>query len=127
LLIVRLTPDLALLTDLIGEALSFNLTPVVEVFAPADLELARAAQAKVVQVNARDLETLALDPGAHLKLIASDPPLADEFWIAASGLATAQDLVARRAAGFGAVLIGSALMGQSDPKRALNNLLVALA
>jgi indole-3-glycerol phosphate synthase len=123
LLIVRLTPEPSLLAELIALARAEGLVPVVEVFGPADLELARKAGAKVIQANARDLETLRVDLAGPLKLIKDYPPLGDEFWIAASGLATAQDLRERRAAGFGAALIGSALMGSGSPQGALSKLL----
>ncbi|MDR0549724.1 MAG: indole-3-glycerol-phosphate synthase [Deltaproteobacteria bacterium] len=126
LLIVRLTPDLALLKDLIALALDQGLAPVVEVFNQKELAIARKAEATIIQVNARDLETLTLDKAGHLRLIKKDPPQDGEFWIAASGLATAQDLAARRAAGYGAVLIGSALMGSGSPGQALTKILAEL-
>jgi indole-3-glycerol phosphate synthase len=123
LLIVRLTPDLGQLTDLVTLSRAYGLLPVVEIFAPAELELARRAGAKVIQVNARDLETLALDGEGRLKLIASFPPLPGEFWIAASGLSSGQDLALCQEAGFKAALIGSKLMGSGSPQIALNKLI----
>jgi indole-3-glycerol phosphate synthase len=126
LLIVRLTPESTVLRELVELSLEFGLTPVVEIFDRADLKLAREAGAKVIQVNARDLETLIVDPAARLRLIQKFPPKVGEFWIAASGISRGQELVELRAAGFGAALIGSALMGSGSPQSALNSLVAEL-
>jgi indole-3-glycerol phosphate synthase len=126
LLIVRLTPRLEALAGLINLALSLGLCPVVEIFDPRELALAREAGARVIQVNARDLETLKVDPLGPIQLIKKFPPQAEEFWIAASGLAKAADLARVRAAGFGAALIGSALMASGDPGAALAELIKGL-
>ncbi|MDR1576963.1 MAG: indole-3-glycerol-phosphate synthase [Deltaproteobacteria bacterium] len=123
LLIVRLTPEPELLTKLVEQAWLLNLEPVVEVFGPRDLALARDSGARIILVNSRDLETLRVDLDGPLKLIKNFPPQPQELWIAASGLKTAEDLARARAAGFGAVLLGSALMGAKDSKMALNALI----
>ena len=61
LLIVRLTPDAALLRSLREQAEAHGIDAVVEIFDEADLALARESGARIIQVNARDLDTLQVD------------------------------------------------------------------
>lgn len=128
LLIVRLTPDVALLRRLREEAEAFGLDAVVEVFDAADLALARAAGSRIIQVNARDLESFAVDRTACLRLADAfrhDPAGREERWIAASGLDRQEHLGAAADAGFDAVLLGTALMRGGRPGEALRALLDA--
>lgn len=74
LLIVRLTPEARLLRQLREEAEGFGLHAVVEIFDAADLRLARESGARIIQVNARDLQTFAVDRAACLSLARSCPP-----------------------------------------------------
>lgn len=123
LLIVRLTPDAGLLCELREQAESFGMQAVVEVFDEDDLRTARRSGARVIQVNARDLETFAVDVNACLELIRRCPPEGDERWIAASGLSRTEHLRAAAEVGYDAVLIGTALMERGDPGAALRALL----
>ncbi len=128
LLIVRLTPDVALLRRLREEAEAFGLDAVVEVFDAADLALARAAGSRIIQVNARDLESFAVDRAACLRLADAfrhDANGREEIWIAASGLERREHLTAAADAGFDAVLLGTALMRGGRPGEALRALLDA--
>jgi len=121
LLIVRLTPDAALLRDLREQAEAAGIAAVVEIFDEAELALARASGARIVQVNNRDLESLATDPSAALRLGRLRD--ASERWIAASGMSARRDLDDAAAAGYDAVLVGTALMRGGDPGTALRTLL----
>ena len=85
---------------------SFGIEAVVEIFNEAELELAREAGSRIIQVNNRDLETLAVDMSTTLRLIRQRLP--SERWIAASGIDSHEALT--RLAGYDAALIGSALM-----------------
>lgn len=123
LLIVRLTPDAALLRSLREQAEAAGVEAVVEVFGEADLRLARESGARVVQVNARDLVTLRVDKEACLRLIRECPPQGEELWIAASGMTCRADLEAAAEAGYRAALVGSALMEGGRPGEALHGLL----
>lgn len=123
LLIVRLTPDAALLRELREQAESFGMQAVVEIFDEGDLELARRSGARIIQVNARDLETFRTDVNAGLELIRRCPPREEERWIAASGLSRTEHLRAAAEVGYDAVLVGTALMEQPDPGAALRALL----
>ena len=123
LLIVRLAPDAGLLRELREQAESFGMQAVVEIFDTEDLQLARQSGARIIQVNARDLETFAVDSNACLELIRRCPPEGEERWIAASGLSRTEHLRAAAEVGYDAVLIGTALMEQEDPGVALRRLL----
>lgn len=86
LLIVRLTPDAALLRSLREQAEAHGIDAVVEIFDEADLALARESGARIIQVNARDLDTLQVDRSACLRLAERFHQAGDnEAWIAASG------------------------------------------
>jgi len=126
LLIVRLTPEAAKLRELRLEAESFGLQVVVEVLDEADLALARASGATLIQVNARDFQDLSVDFNRALDLARRNPPEAGELWIAASGLSRSEELSATAAAGFKAVLVGTALMKSGRPAETLKQLICAL-
>ncbi|MEI6646184.1 MAG: indole-3-glycerol-phosphate synthase [bacterium] len=119
LLIVALTPDASQLRDLRQLAESFGIEAVVEIFNEAELETAREAGARIIQVNNRNLETLAMDMSTTLRLIRHRLP--NERWIAASGIDSHEALT--RLSGYDAALIGSALMSDENPKQALASII----
>jgi indole-3-glycerol phosphate synthase len=112
LLIVRIL-ERGELPSLVREAEKRGLCPLVEVATVEELPRAEEAQAKVIGVNARDLNTLKMDAARAADILARIPAgtVAAHF----SGLATPDD-IARVAAGRAdAALIGEALMRQDDP------------
>ncbi|MEI7948599.1 MAG: indole-3-glycerol-phosphate synthase, partial [bacterium] len=119
LLIVALTPEANQLRDLRQLAESFGIAAVVEIFNEAELETAREAGSRIIQVNNRNLETLAMDMSTTLRLIRQRLPA--ERWIAASGIDSHDALT--RLAGYDAALIGSALMSDENPKQALASII----
>ncbi len=123
LLIVRQTPDAAELRSLRELGESFGMEAVVEIFDEEDLELARAGGARIIQVNARDLETLQVDRGACLTLLAGTGVRKDEVWIAASGMEGPEHLREAARTGFAAALVGTALMRHGTPAEDLAALL----
>ncbi len=123
LLIVRLTPEATVLRRLREEAESFGMHAVVEVFDAADLRLARESGARIIQVNARDLQTFAVDRAACLALAEACPPENHEIWVAASGISEPEHLVLAASAGYRAALVGTALMEHVRPGAALAALL----
>ncbi len=127
LLIVRLTPDAATLRALREQAEGYGIQAVVEIFDAADLRLARESGARIIQVNARDLESLAVDREACLHLVRACLPAKGEQWIAASGMSSAEHLLAATEAGYHAALVGSALMENGTPGETLAALLGAAA
>lgn len=123
LLIVRMMPNAKTLRSLREEAAKYNLESVVEIFDAADLAIARDAGAEIIQVNARDLNTLQVNRKGCLNLIECCKPQSHEKWIAASGIEKADHLRAAVSAGFNAVLIGSFLMSGGKPGKNLHLLL----
>lgn len=123
LLIVRCLPDASLLRGLREKAEKFGIACVVEIFDADDLKLARESGATIIQANARDLNKLEVDQTAPLRLIREYPPLEHEVWIAASGIASGQQIKGARDAGYKAALIGTSLMKAPKPGHALANLI----
>ena len=123
LLIVALTPDAALLRRLREQAESLGMQAGVEVCGSKDLALARESGARIIQVNARDLDTLRVDRQACLELARRYPPKQEEIWIAASGMDRREHLEDAARAGFSAALVGTALMQDGQPGAALHRLL----
>lgn len=121
LLIVALTPDAGKLRSLRELAESQGIHAVVEVFTEAELELARLSGARIIQVNARNLETFKTDREEGLKLARLRQP--GECWIAASAMSAHAHLLDARAAGYQAALIGTALMSSCAPGQTLRHIL----
>lgn len=120
LLIARMLTGPAL-RELVRRCADFALTAVTEVFDEEDLRRARAADASVIQVNNRDLETLRVDTTLSHRLIAGKT--GEEFWIMASGIRERNDLDVAAASGFDAALVGTSLMRGGEPGEALAVLL----
>jgi indole-3-glycerol phosphate synthase len=116
LLIARALPPRDLQV-MIHAASAFPIETVVEVRTGHELELALAYGARMIGVNARDLETLQVDDGVPERLIPTIP--ADVIAIWESGIATRADVERAAAAGADAVLVGSALSLSDDPEALL--------
>jgi indole-3-glycerol phosphate synthase len=123
LLIVRLTPNAAQLRQLRELAEKSGIQAVVEVFDAQDLHTARESGARIIQVNARDLDNLVVDRMACCKLAMRYPPEKRELWVAASGISRHEHLVQAADAGYQAVLAGSSLMKNGRPGANLTTLL----
>jgi indole-3-glycerol phosphate synthase len=120
LLIVAALDD-ALLLDLIALGRELRMEPLVEVHSVAELDRALAASARIIGVNNRDLKSLSVRTETSFELIQQIPDHC--VAVAESGLSTRDDLVALRAAGFDAFLIGEHLMQAPDPASALTEIL----
>lgn len=104
---------LAMVTDqearrLIETAALLGMDALVETHDRAEIERAVALQARLVGVNARDLETLEIDRDRQLELLAALP--SGVVRVAESGIASRADVESARDAGADAVLVGTALM-----------------
>jgi indole-3-glycerol phosphate synthase len=112
LLIARIV-DGRTLSALATTARDEGIEPLIEVASEPELEAAMAAGARIVGVNARDLDSLAMDPARATRVLDRVP--AGVVTVHLSGLKTSAD-VARIAAGrTDAALVGEALMRQDDP------------
>lgn len=119
LLIARALPP-ARLQALAAEAHALGLEVLVEVRDEAELERALETEARLIGVNNRNLETLAIDLATSERLIPLIPT--SRVAIAESGVVNVGDVVRAAAAGADAVLVGSSLSGSDDPAAAVRAL-----
>ncbi len=124
LLIVRMLSD-ADLADMLRVTYDLGLEAVVEVFDEADLVRAEAHAAHIIQVNNRDLDTLAVNPAVSERLAARKRP--GRIWISASGISTPAEAARMAQIGYDAVLVGTSIMSTADPGAALAALVAAHA
>jgi indole-3-glycerol phosphate synthase len=119
LLIVRaLAPDeLPRLMDAVREC---GLEAIVEVRDLNELERAIAANARVIGVNNRNLETLVIDPATAPSIIPSIPR--ECIAVAESGMREPADVTASARAGADAILVGSAVSAAGDGTAAVRAL-----
>jgi indole-3-glycerol phosphate synthase len=116
------------LVELARAAFGERIEPLVEVVDERELESASKAGARVIGVNARDLDTLQMDAARAARVLGVVPPSVVAVHL--SGLRTAAD-VAQVARGTGrrldAALVGEALMRDDDPRERLAAMVRAAA
>jgi indole-3-glycerol phosphate synthase len=120
LLIVAALTD-AQLRALLEAAGDVRLATLVETHSDEDLRRALATDARIIGVNARDLETLEVDVEAALDRVGRVPD--DRISVLESGISTRANVDAALEAGASAILVGEALMRADDPARAVRKLL----
>ncbi len=132
LLIVRLLSD-AQLGEMLDCARELQLFVLAEVFDPKDIARAESGVRRLIVrdrrapifigVNSRDLQTLEVVPGRFRELAPYLP--ADLPRVAESGILTPEDCADVARSGYGLALVGSALMGASDPGAVIRTMLAA--
>ena len=107
------------LAELHAEAVSLDLTPLVEVHDADEVDVALEAGARLVGVNARDLRTLEV----HRDCFARVAPRIPEgvVRVAESGIRDASDVAELVGQGADVVLVGEALVRTGDPVAALHD------
>lgn len=118
LLIARVLGDE--LGDFVRGSRALGMEPLVEVFDESELELAADADARIVAINHRDLETFEVDARRTAKLAPLIPR--DVVIVAASGVSTRAEIDELAAAGADAVLVGQSLVTAPDPAAKLREL-----
>ena len=113
LLIARIVPP-ARLADLAHAARVQGIEPLVEVVDEGEVEAAIEARARVVGVNARDLDTLQMDAARAARVLAAIPP--GVVAVHLSGLRSGADVAVVARERVDAALVGEALMRQDDPR-----------
>ncbi len=108
------------LKAMLAAAGDLDLGALVEAHSEEDLERALGTGAKVIGVNARDLETLQVDRDRALGLLARVPQ--DRIAILESGVATRMQVEEAVGAGARGILVGEALMRAVDPASLLREL-----
>ena len=122
LLIARIL-DRTRLQELLAQAGSLGLEALVEVVSEDELEWAVSAKATIIGVNARDLDTLLMDPERAARVLAAIPDGCIPIHL--SGLKGPEDvrrLAATRADG---ALVGEVLMREDDPRALLASMVLA--
>ena len=102
------------------DARELGLTVLVEVHDEAETERAVALGAELVGVNARNLRTLDVDPGAFARLAPLVP--GDRVLVAESGITGPDDVATYVGLGARAVLVGEALVRDGDPEGAVRTM-----
>lgn len=102
-----------------------DLTPLVEVHDPSEVALALDAGARVIGVNARNLETLAMHGERAARVVESLPEGVTRLYL--SGIHAAKDVTAVAHGPADGVLVGECLMKQDDPRPLLRELVAAAA
>jgi indole-3-glycerol phosphate synthase len=119
LLIVRILEH-GELPGLVREAEARGLVPLVEVTTEEELARAESAGAKMVGVNARDLNTLKMDAERAARVLARID--AGTVAVYLSGLGKPDDVARVAGTRADAALIGEALMRQDDPTELLESM-----
>lgn len=122
LVIVRCLPGRAL-DDIVQAVQARGLEPFVEVTDEAELERALEAGACLVGVNARDLDTLAMDAERAARVLSRIP--SDVVAVHLSGLRTPEDARKIALSRADAALVGETLMRADDPDPLLRALVDA--
>ena len=120
LLIVAIL-TLTQLREFIQIAQSLNLASLVEVHTLKELALALQADADIIGVNNRNLETFHTDIATTFRLIKSIP--SDKLVVSESGIYTREDVAALGETGVNAILVGESLMRSSNIERKIKELL----
>jgi indole-3-glycerol phosphate synthase len=106
---------------LLRRAAGLDLDVLVEAHDGDELERAERLEAPVIGINARDLQTFAIDRRAQLELVARAPR--DRVVVAESGVHSRAQGAAAELAGADAILVGTSLMRAADPPAKLAELL----
>jgi len=122
LLIVRMLSDAEFLT-LHADARRLGLAALTEVHDETELQRARAAGARLIGINNRNLDTFEVDTNTTLRLAPLVPPGC--VIVSESGIRTRDDMRRLQDAGFHAALVGETLMRSPDPGKAAAGLLGA--
>ena len=110
LIVAALTPTQ--IADYQAIAHELGMAALVEVHTEAEMEVALRANAKLIGINSRDLNTFVTDLGTVERLAAMVPK--DVTLVAESGLKTPADVKRVADAGAKAILVGETLMRAED-------------
>jgi indole-3-glycerol phosphate synthase len=122
LLIARIV-DAARLKELTRAARDAGLEPLLEVVDEAELAVALDSGARLVGVNARDLDSLAMDVGRTARVLEAIP--AEVVAVHLSGVKAPVDIARLSRGRADAALVGEALMRQDDPGPLLRAMVAA--
>ena len=110
-----------LLSDLLKLTQEMGMAALVEVHDEGEIELALQAGADVIGINNRDLRTFAVNLATTEKLVKLVPQRCVR--VSESGISSREDVARLAARRVDAILVGSHLMRQRDPGKALQELI----
>lgn len=113
--------DNAALGRLHDAVIELGMTPLVELFEPANLPRVLNVGAQLVGINNRDLRTFKTDLDHTLRLRRQIPD--NRIVVGESGIRTRRDVERLEAAGVNAILVGERLMASPDIGAAVDELL----
>lgn len=119
LILAALDTDVALTLEKTAFALGMDV--LIEVHSESELERALAMESRLIGINNRDLDTLAVDLHMTERLAPMVP--SDRLVVCESGLATSADLARMAKIGVTTFLIGEALMRETDVADATRTIL----
>ncbi|MCD6261925.1 MAG: indole-3-glycerol phosphate synthase TrpC [Deltaproteobacteria bacterium] len=111
------------LKEMLSVCHEFGMYALTEIHDMDDLEKAINAEAKIVGINNRDLDTFRISLDTTKKLARGVPK--DRVLVSESGIKSAEDVASMKDLGVNAVLIGSAIMQDSDPVAKIGKFLSA--
>jgi indole-3-glycerol phosphate synthase len=120
LLIAECLDDCSL-RSLHRETIDLGMTPLVELYEPANLPRVLEAGATLIGVNNRDLRTFEVDLNHTLRMREQIPDHC--LVVGESGIRTREDVERLEAEGVDAILVGESLMASSDIGEAVDRLL----
>ena len=120
-LLIAAAVEPAALLELAAAAEALGLDVLLELIYDRDLEVLGLRSWPLVGINARDLETLEVDP-ARFETLAPRASLPGRLLVAESALRSATDVRRVRLAGAGAGLVGESLMRSPDPAALIQSL-----
>jgi indole-3-glycerol phosphate synthase len=109
------------LRKLFNETCELGMTPLVELYEPANLPRVLEAGATLVGVNNRNLHTFDVELEHAIRLRADVPD--DCLLVAESGIKTHADVQRLESAGVDAILVGESLMREPDIGAAVDRLM----
>ncbi|MBM3773976.1 MAG: indole-3-glycerol phosphate synthase TrpC [Acidobacteria bacterium] len=121
ILLIAAVLDAPQISSLAVLAREFGMAALVEVHDERELDKALAADADLIGVNNRDLNTFEVTLENSLRLAPRIP--AEVLKVSESGVHSAGDIRQLREAGYDAFLVGEHLMRSADPEGALRALL----
>ncbi len=111
------------LISLIERAVSIGLTPLVETHTAEEISRAVDAGSRLIGVNARNLQTLEVDPTTFERLAPQIP--SGIVRIAESGVQGPHDVIELAKSGADVVLVGEALVKGRNPREEVADLVAA--
>ena len=109
------------LADLLALSLALGMDALVEIHTAGDLEMALASDARLIGINNRNLATFDTDIGTAMAMAKRLSP--GQIPVAASGIATREDVQANLAQGVFNLLVGESLVRAANPTARLASLL----